>query len=331
MKKSVYLIISLLGIAFFASCTTKEYTVKATFPEEIFDGEWAYITATHDGSILDSALIEGNTAIFAGTIKEPTLSLIQSGRSRGQLILEGGDITIEMGEPGVPAYGEGTPLNTQLGVLITTHNNLMEEIMSYHGGDNEGYYRTVWTPKFTQEIGDIFNANKNNDVGTLALMYLNNYGDAEKLDAYFDKAGNVVTSRGPIQKILKQRAALKETAEGMLFTDFTIEDSDGETVSFSDYIGQGKYVLVDFWAGWCGPCKREIPHIREVYDKHNGERFTVLGVAVWEEPEATKQAIEDLDVVWPCIINAQSIPTDIYGIKGIPHIILFGPDGTIIA
>ena len=51
MKKSVYLIISLLGIAFFASCTTKEYTVKATFPEEIFDGEF-YITATHDGSIL---------------------------------------------------------------------------------------------------------------------------------------------------------------------------------------------------------------------------------------------------------------------------------------
>ena len=83
--------------------------------------------------------------------------------------------------------------------------------------------------KFTQEIGDIFNANKNNDVGTLALMYLNNYGDAEKLDAYFDKAGNVVTSRS--HQNLKQRAALKETAEGMLFTDFTIEDSDGETVS----------------------------------------------------------------------------------------------------
>jgi hypothetical protein len=56
-----------------------------------------------------------------------------------------------------------------------------------------------------------------------------------------------------------------------------------------------------------------------------------LGVAVWEEPEDTKKAIEDLGVIWPSIINAQSIPTDIYGINGIPHIILFGPDGTIVA
>ncbi len=68
-----------------------------------------------------------------------------------------------------------------------------------------------------------------------------------------------------------------------------------------------------------------------MYDQYNGDDFTVLGVAVWEEPEATLQAIEDLDVVWPCIINAKSIPTDIYGISGIPHIILFGPDGTIVA
>ncbi|HHV40826.1 MAG: TlpA disulfide reductase family protein [Bacteroidales bacterium] len=331
MKKSVYLIVSILGIAFLASCATKEYTVKATFPQEIFDGEWVYIKATHDGSVLDSALIEHGTALFTGTIKEPTLCLIQSGRSRGQLILEGGNISIELGEPGQSAYGEGTQLNKELSFLIETHNDLMNEIMGYQGGDTEGYFRTVWTPKFTEEIGAIFNANKNNDVGTLALMHLNNYGAPDMLDEFFDKAGKVVTSRGPIQKILQQRAALKETAEGMLFTDFTIEDSDGETVSFSDYIGQGKYVLVDFWAGWCGPCKREIPHIREVYDKHNGENFTVLGVAVWEEPDATKQAIEELDVVWPSIINAQSIPTDIYGIKGIPHIILFAPDGTIVA
>jgi len=61
------------------------------------------------------------------------------------------------------------------------------------------------------------------------------------------------------------------------------------------------------------------------------EDFTVLGVAVWEKPEDTKKGIEELGIIWPCIINAQSIPTDIYGINGIPHIILFGPDGTIVA
>ncbi|HQF06268.1 MAG TPA: TlpA disulfide reductase family protein, partial [Bacteroidales bacterium] len=145
------------------------------------------------------------------------------------------------------------------------------------------------------------------------------------------QAGKVVTSRGPIQKIIKQREALKLTAEGTMFSDFTIEDSAGQSVAFSEYIGKGKYVLVDFWASWCGPCKAELPNIREIYDKYNGEDFTVLGVAVWEKPEDTKKGIEELGIIWPCIINAQSIPTDIYGINGIPHIILFGPDGTIVA
>jgi thiol-disulfide isomerase/thioredoxin len=331
MKKSLYTLIPLLGIILLSSCTAKSYQVTAVFPDDSFNGKTARLVASHDGSVLDSVVIAEKTAEFTGNIEEPLLCLVTSERSRGQLILEGGNINIDLGQPGQVALGEGTPLNKELGTLVTTYNSLMDEIMGYQGEDEESYFETVWTPKFTEEIGTIFLANSNNDVGTMALMYLSNYGDSYVLDSYFEKAGETVTSRGPVQRIIKQRQSLKQTSEGMMFTDFTIEDSDGKAVSFSEYIGKGKYVLVDFWAGWCGPCKREIPHIREIYEKYNGDKFTVLGVAVWEEPEATKKAIVDLEIIWPSIINAQSIPTDIYGINGIPHIILFGPDGTIVA
>jgi thiol-disulfide isomerase/thioredoxin len=125
----------------------------------------------------------------------------------------------------------------------------------------------------------------------------------------------------------------KTTAVGKMFTDFTIENGnlDESSASFSDYIGKGKYVLVDFWASWCGPCIAENPVIAEVYKKYKGAKFEVLGVAVWDKREDTLEGIKKHNIVWPQIIDAQTIPTNIYGIDGIPHIILFGPDGTIVA
>lgn len=314
------------------SIVAQSYTVTATFPDGSFKGKTVYLSAVHDGSILDSTVIADQKAIFKGEAENTTLCMVASGNVRGFIMLEKGNITVNVSsERGALSYGKGTLLNSRLGGLMEKYNQLMGEVMNYQGEDEEEFMKTVWTPKFTQGIGGIFKANSNNDIGMRALMYLSNYGESDSLDTFFEQAGETVTSRGPIQKIIKQRQALKQTAEGMMFTDFTIENSDGQSVSFSDYIGKGKYVLVDFWAGWCGPCKREIPHIKEIYEKYNGDNFTVLGVAVWEQPAATKKVIKELGIIWPSIINAQSIPIDIYGIDGIPHIILFGPDGTIVA
>ena len=119
--------------------------------------------------------------------------------------------------------------------------------------------------------------------------------------------------------------ARKATAEGVKFTDFEVKGS-----KFSDYVGKGKYILVDFWASWCGPCKAEVPYLKNVYEKYAGKDFDILGVAVWDKDKATEKAIKDLSLPWNQIINAQSIPTDLYGIQGIPHIILISPDGTIL-
>lgn len=167
--------------------------------------------------------------------------------------------------------------------------------------------------------------NKDNYVAISAIDNLQYLLSDEQLDSVLAVVGPTVAESGQINTIKHVLTAKKATAEGAKFSDFEVNDS-----KFSDYVGKGKYILVDFWASWCGPCKAEVPNLKNVYEKYAGKEFDILGVAVWDKEEATRQAIKDLALPWNQIIDAQSIPTDLYGIQGIPHIILFGPDGTIL-
>ena len=74
-----------------------------------------------------------------------------------------------------------------------------------------------------------------------------------------------------------------------------------------------------------------MPVIKELYDEFNSKGLDVVGVAVWDEPEDSKKAMEQLELPWPQILNAKSVPTDLYGISGIPHIMLVDPEGLIVA
>lgn len=157
--------------------------------------------------------------------------------------------------------------------------------------------------------------------------------DKSQFDSLYNVAGEAVRNAASVQQEKARYENLEKTSEGKMFTDFTIEkgSAEGTPVSLSDYVGKGKYVLVDFWASWCGPCRGEMPNLAEVYKKYKGDRFEIVGVAVWDERADTEKALESLPITWPVIFDAGQLPTDLYGINGIPQIILFGPDGTIVA
>lgn len=190
---------------------------------------------------------------------------------------------------------------------------------------------------------DAAKKNIDNDVAVQVLMNLRGLLEDAQVDEIISMMPEAMLENEQVAYLKKGLDARKATAEGTMFQDFTVEHVYGfdrsmdpqplkKEVKFSDYVGKGTYVLVDFWAPWCGPCKREIPNIKTVYDKYKDKGFEVLSLAVWERQpvNVTIETAAELGMDWLHINNCGSVPTDIYGVEGIPHLMLIGPDGTIL-
>ncbi len=138
----------------------------------------------------------------------------------------------------------------------------------------------------------------------------------------------------PYVKLLEKLPKTLETVEiGAKALDFTAANTSGEELRFSDHLGDG-YVLLDFWAAWCGPCRRENPNIVRVYNKYKDKGFDIFAVSLDEDADRWKEAIEKDDLDWTNVSDLKfwnSEPAALYGVRAIPFNILFDKEGTIIA
>ena len=129
-------------------------------------------------------------------------------------------------------------------------------------------------------------------------------------------------------------AALKNVGIGQPAPGFSQNTPEGKMVSLADY--RGKYVLVDFWASWCGPCRAENPAVTKVYNEYKGRNFDILGVSLDNKKTREKwvQAIADDHLAWTQVSDLkgfENAAAQRYAVHGIPQNFLVGPDGKIVA
>jgi peroxiredoxin len=111
--------------------------------------------------------------------------------------------------------------------------------------------------------------------------------------------------------------------------NFTLPTADGKSISPQDF--KGRYLLVDFWASWCGPCRNEVPNVAKAYAKYKSKGFEVLGISTDTDPEKWKSAIKQLNMTWTSVRDVKGEASHIFNIEFIPTVYLVGPDGTILA
>ncbi len=322
------LLTALLGVA---ACSSSQVTVTSDLTP--------ILSRYADGSTVDSVLVQslttdgeyqtlgyarvdGKTATFSGKIAEPVFGKIKyclsvpggTGSSESIFILEPGNITSDNavtfhGSKRNDAVNEALDKLEQCADDPQAVRALFDDFQSRQQDVTTASFYAKALPKLGLERW---------------VSLLKTTGDGVRNNPYISKLSQSV------EKALAAQRAREAMTPGAQYADFR-GTWEGKEYSLSDFVNQGKYVLVDFWASWCGPCREEIPNIIRAYDQFKDKGFEVIGVAVSDKPENTAKAVEDLGISYTVFNETDESASKAYGIQAIPQIILIAPDGTILA
>lgn len=350
MKKIFLLsiIISLL-----ASCGQKKENILKDYSltgsiDSISEG-WVYLKKREKGKFLtvDSSALQDGSFAFTGQIGLPEMHYIQIPGEKYYIpfFLESSDISLKITASDLnKTIIEGSGSNTEYEKFLSAEEMITSEIRNLYtrlreAEGNESLEKkleetlyALYDDKEALAYQYILNNNTSPVAPYIAVKNLYNY-DIEQLNVILDSLDESLNNSVYTVILNERLEVLNRVAVGQPYIPVSLPDTNGNIISLAG-LSEGKYLLVDFWASWCSPCRKENPNLVENYRKYNDQGFDILGISLDNNGDKWKNAIIEDNLTWHHMSDLkgwQSEAAGLYGIIAIPSNILLDPEGIIIA
>lgn len=240
----------------------------------------------------------------------------KEGRKQNLVITDGAEITLDMTKD----QATGTPLNEELYSVAHHAYELQKK-----GQDDEA----------TAYLLDRIEANKNNCTPVYWMYRFYSSVGHDNIKKFM--SSDAVYAKHPATALVKQQIDKREKELKMIgtrFKDFKIPDLTGNKHKLSEYVGNGDYVLIDFWASWCKPCLSELPNIKANYERYHSKGFNVIGISLDQELAKCVSALGKYDIPWKTLSDLEGwncVGALAYDLHSIPFSLLCDGNGNIVA